>query len=273
MKMYSLMRAFRNPKFALYVASKKYISYYEGFSYNFAKNGEEFLLDKLKSEPINVVFDVGANIGGWTNIALNKFNNALIHSFELSQKTHHTLHKNLSSEKRVRIQNLGLSNKEEIVSYKDYGENSAINTILHETNFHDHRIKPELKNGALTTGDKYCEENNIKAIDLLKIDVEGAEHLVLEGFSNMLKKKAIKVIQFEYGYANGDAKFLIKDFFNFLKDYGYISGPLKPNGVCFMDFSYPLNNFDSGPNYVSILSTETELIKKISGPSIKGFPR
>ena len=46
------------------------------------------------------------------------------------------------------------------------------------------------------TGDDYCKRNNIKEIDILKIDVE-AEHLVLRGFSEMLENGLIKLIQFE----------------------------------------------------------------------------
>ena len=52
------------------------------------------------------------------------------------------------------------------------------------------------------TGDAYCTRHRIERIDLLKIDVEGAEHLVLRGFERMLHERRIEVIQFEYGLAN-----------------------------------------------------------------------
>jgi hypothetical protein len=121
-------------------------------------------------------------------------------------------------------------------------------------------------------GDDFCKENGIESIDLLKIDVEGAEFMVLEGFANMLKNNAIRIIQFEYGYANGDTHTLMKDFFRLLGDYGYVTGPLKKTGVLFMDFVYPLNDFNSGPNFVSLLSNDEELISHISGKSIEGYP-
>lgn len=124
----------------------------------------------------------------------------------------------------------------------------------------------------MTTGDQYCSENNIDRIDLLKIDVEGAEHLVLEGFKTMLAKGAIKVIQFEYGYASGDVKFLIKDYYALFEHYGYKLGPLKPTGVLFMDFQYPLNDFNSGPNYVAVHGKEIALLDGLRGKDIRGFP-
>jgi glycosyltransferase involved in cell wall biosynthesis/precorrin-6B methylase 2 len=47
------------------------------------------------------------------------------------------------------------------------------------------------------TLDLFCQEQNIKKIDYLKIDVEGAESEVLKGAKNLLKQKEIQFIQFE----------------------------------------------------------------------------
>ena len=41
-----------------------------------------------------------------------------------------------------------------------------------------------------------------KTIDLLKLDLEGAEYDALLGFEESIKKGIIKIIQFEYGYIN-----------------------------------------------------------------------
>lgn len=48
--------------------------------------------------------------------------------------------------------------------------------------------------------------------------------MVLKGFERALQAKAIRVIQFEYGYANGDAKFLMKDFYDLLEGFGFRIG-------------------------------------------------
>ncbi len=47
------------------------------------------------------------------------------------------------------------------------------------------------------TLDNFCNEMNIDFIDFMKIDVQGAEYLVLEGAEKLLSKKAIKNIQLE----------------------------------------------------------------------------
>ena len=259
------LKALVNPYFAMYVAAKKFILTYEGFSYSFQKNGEERLLDALADTDVKTVFDVGANIGGWTEIASRKFTNAKVHSFEISQATFKALQQKHIDNTRVFLNNFGLSDKKGEFEYKDYGENSGVNSLITDADFHDNSISPTFVKALVETGNDYCKNNNIEEIDVLKIDVEGAEHLVLKGFSDLLEAGAIKVIQFEYGYTHGDARFLIKDFYKLLGKYDYALGPLKPNGVIFMDFDYALNDFNSGPSYVAVHKSCTAIMEKVKG--------
>jgi FkbM family methyltransferase len=268
-----IFKALTNPYFAMYAKAKKFILKYEGFSYDFDKNGEKRLFEKLENFKINTIFDVGANVGGWTEIALQKLPKSTIHSFEISKKTFQTLRTKHGSNHRVSLNNFGLSNENGEFEYKDYGENSGVNSLIVDADFHDKSITPVIVKATVETGDHYCKRNDIQEIDILKIDVEGAEHLVLGGFSEMLENGLIKLIQFEYGYTHGDAKFLIKDFYKLLEGYGYLLGPLKPTGVLFMDFDYALNDFNSGPNYIAVHKNQKEMIEAVEGKSIKGFPR
>ena len=118
--------------------------------------------------------------------------------------------------KKIIQNNFGLGDKNEFITYKDYGKNSQINTTILDSNFHDNgSTSYELKKTRIETGSKYCDKNNIDFIDFIKIDAEGSDHLVLNGFMDFLDRKAVRLIQFEYGYANGDAKFLMKDYLKF----------------------------------------------------------
>ena len=130
-----------NPKYLLYRISQKYIKNYEGFSYNFENNGELRLIKKLKNQDINVIFDVGANVGDWTSMAIENFPRSRLHSFELSNRTFKNL-KQRNFDERVRLNNIGLSDSVGETLYKDYGENSGFNTILPNADFHDEKIPP-----------------------------------------------------------------------------------------------------------------------------------
>lgn len=48
-------------------------------------------------------------------------------------------------------------------------------------------------------GDELLAREGIREIDFLKIDVEGAEHLVLRGLEGLLRERRVRFVQFEYG--------------------------------------------------------------------------
>lgn len=258
-KFSKLINAMTNPKAAIANICQRYLDGYNGYSYDFFENGESDLIDNISRISPKVVFDVGANVGDWTSIASDLLPNTNFHCFELSKKTFKTLSGRLNRESII-LNNVGLAEKDGTFTYKDYGENSGVNTILLDATYHDNRIKPTIIEANLTTGDIYCYNNGINKIDFLKIDVEGAEHLVLQGFSEMFSKKAIRSVQFEYGYTNGDSRFLMRDFYKFFKEKGYIVGRVRKGPITFREWIYRDNDFTSGPNYVAIRENDEEMV-------------
>ena len=259
----SLTRAASNPKRALALVAQQYLDDYRGYSWNFHKNGEYDLLIKMASTQPKIVFDVGANIGHWAMRAQKLFPLSTIHCFEISKVTFAKLKKNTGHAQFV-ANNIGLADKPGVLEYKDYGKDSGVNTILLDATFHDRTFQPTLLKAEITTGNEYCKAHGIDNIDLLKIDVEGAEHLVLHGFSDLLSRRAIRAIQFEYGYTNGDAKFLMRDFHRFFNGYGYIVGRVKRGPIAFKEWEYKDNNFESGPNFVAVRGDDVALIELLS---------
>ena len=268
-KIFQALKSPKKPQKAIAFIAEKYLDFYNGFSYDFLKNGEEELINKFRKFQPKVVFDVGANVGEWTNIALASYPLSSIHCFEISQKTYNNLTLNIQNNRAI-LNNFGLSNVDGIFDYKDYGEDSGANTILLSATHHDTHIKPNLVTAQLRLGDDYCLQGKIEFIDFLKIDVEGAEHLVLAGFEKMLKKKAIRLIQFEYGYTNGDSRFLMRDFYEFFVKLGYIVGRVQKGGITFEKWTYKNNDFNSGPNYVAIRDDDVDLRKALGLSILRG---
>lgn len=250
-----------NPQIIPYV--ENIINKNRGFSYDFNENGEEDLLQRVANVNPITVFDVGANVGSWSLIAHRLFPNATIHCFELSRTTFETLKNNIGHIPFV-LNNVGLADKTGVFEYKDYGTNSGVNTILLDQIYHDKNTQPKIEKATLLTGAEYCQSNNISHIDFMKIDVEGAEHLVLSGFSDLLVTRSIRVIQFEYGYVNGDSKYLMRDFHRFFNGCGYIVARIQKGPIFFKEWTYKDNDFMSGPNYVAIREDDTDLIRLLS---------
>lgn len=240
-----------------------YSEVYSGFSYDFRKNGELAIIKALPSivgasKP--VIFDVGANVGDWTNLLKQFLPNADVHCFEISPKTFANLKKNTAQLSDIHLNNFGLSDKEGEMVFTDFGENNGGNTLVGNPSF-CHRDNAQKSSAILTTGDAYVSKNNVQRIDFLKMDVEGWEYFVLKGFGEFLDPKNISVMQFEYGYAHADVHTLMRDFYNLLAPKGYAIGRLCKNGVDFSPFHFSLNDFKSGPNFVAC---SPELFEKLS---------
>jgi hypothetical protein len=71
----------------------------------------------------------------------------------------------------------------------------------------------------IKTGKDYVTDNDIKSIDFLKIDTEGYELNVLEGFEDFLEN--VKIIQFEYGGTFLDNNIKLIDVINYLELRGF----------------------------------------------------
>ncbi len=173
---------------------RNFYNHLENLNYQFETNGEERILQILKNFDVETIFDVGANVGNWSKVALSIFKDADIHCFEIVPDTYKILVETLSEFDNVILNNIGLSNQEEDV-YVNYSVNASVLSSLHQTIWQPtEKIK-----SYVSTGDKYSNNKKINKIDLLKIDTENHDFYVLQGFENMFKEDRIRFVQFEYG--------------------------------------------------------------------------
>ena len=86
-------------------------------------------------------------------------------------------------------------------------------------------------------GKDYVNNKNINNIDFLKIDTEGYELYVLQGFEDFLEN--VKLIQFEYGGTFLDNNLKLIDVINYLEKKGFykFSYLTNDNPVLITDFN------------------------------------
>lgn len=230
--------------------------FYENRNHDTYSNGELTVLKKISKLNPSVIIDGGANIGKYSLLINQICPNAKVYSFEPVNSTFEKLKENIA----------GLNN---IVPIKKglYRDNCSkeINIFTSDTHssLYDIQGLPydsnEKQSIELINGDDFLQNNKISTVDLLKIDVEGAEYDAIVGFEKHIEQGKIKAIQFEYGYINISTKKLLIDFYNYFKSKGYIVGKIFPKTVEFRKYEFKYEDF-LGPNFIAVKKTETELI-------------
>ena len=202
----------------LYEFSKSYLDiWYGDNNFNRETNGEFHLLRELVPK-CSVVFDVGANIGFYSNEILSINPKVKIHAFEPDTVPFKEL-TNLP----VVANNIGLGDKEgNKILYRDEVK-STFNSFY---DIHDKKGTP--LNIRVETIDGYCTQNKIDHIDFVKIDVEGYEYYVIKGAERMIKEGRINYIQFEFSGATTISRTFLKDFIELFNNYGYDVYRIKP---------------------------------------------
>lgn len=173
-----------------------------------------------------VFFDVGANVGHYSEAILRRYPSATIHAFDASPYAVEQLRKKFGGNESVKVIERGLSNKAETQVLRSPTQGAGVAT------FYEHlgeKIET-LTTVECITLDKYCEDAGIKEIGLLKVDVEGHELAVLQGALNLLAQRAIHRIQFDGGAAFNSRVFF-RDYWVLFKAYNYSIFRVLPFGL------------------------------------------
>jgi FkbM family methyltransferase len=149
-------------------------------------NGEEkFFMDI--QDNINVIFDVGCR-----SDSMFIYFNGEVHYFDPVEEFIENLKKSKNINKKSYFNNFGLGNDNKELYY--YPKYQSFYDRVNSCHISDDSNKILLH---IKKGIDYVDSKNIKNIDFLKIDTEGYELDVLQGFEDFLEN--VKIIQFEYG--------------------------------------------------------------------------
>jgi FkbM family methyltransferase len=175
-----------------------------------ASSGERVVLGAL--DAASVVFDVGANVGDYSNLVESLVPNARVHAFEPSPTAFHALEASLGG--RACLHGYGLGERDEEIALYAPAPGSPLASISQRR--HPSAEWYPLERVRLRRLDDVCSEEAVTRIDLLKIDVEGHELAVLNGAATMLAEGRIQRIQFEFGGANIDSRTFLRDILDVL---------------------------------------------------------
>jgi FkbM family methyltransferase len=204
-------------KFYVDVVDKR-VTPIDTFNFDMYEKDDSEMLFKLINDG-DTIFDIGANIGWYSNHIAKKFRNSTIYSFEPIPETFNQISANveLNCATNIRLNNLALSSKKEKLTFY---YSPTVTGASSSQNITENQSMTKLELEAETI-DNFISTNSIDKLDFVKCDVEGAEYFVYQGgfetfknhkpivFTEMLRKWAAK-----FGYHPND-------IINYFSQFGY----------------------------------------------------
>jgi FkbM family methyltransferase len=191
-----------------------------------------------KSEP--VIFDVGAADGGVAKTYRESFPKARLHCFEPFPGSFEGLKRNFGSDPRAVCVQKAVADRDDI-AILHANTSSATNSLLpmdeRSAEFWGTGIFERTGQVSVVTTsvDDYCEQAKVSHIDILKIDVQGAEWGVLQGERRMLREHRVSLIYTELIVSptyKGQRK--LHEYLSFFDELGYelldFYSPVRRNG-------------------------------------------
>jgi FkbM family methyltransferase len=229
-------------------------NYLTSKSNNHIFQGENLFISKLYKLDIKYFYDVGANIGDYSNEIL-KIPNSKVVAIEPLKKCYVELLKiKKKYPDRFTPLNIALSNikkKDFIYFANDKSELASIEKKINKIDFFKN-YNNNKKIIQINTLDNIFKKNKTKRLDFLKIDTEGNEKKVLKGSSKLIKNKIIKIIQLEFNLHHLTTNDTIFEITNYLKDYLVFQLNLINGKLLKIDPSDPLANLYYLSNFIFI---------------------
>jgi FkbM family methyltransferase len=189
-------------------------------------NGEEKFFRDIKDK-INIIFDVGSRADSEYSVFTGE-----VHYFDPVSDFIDQLKTKPNLNKASYFNNFGLGEENKQLYY--YPKYESFYDRINSCHASDDSNKILL---SIKKGKDYVIQNNIKTIDFIKIDTEGYELNVLQGFEDFLEN--VKIIQFEYGGTFLDNNKKLIDVIHFLqaKGFSYFSYLTNYGPVLITDFT------------------------------------
>jgi FkbM family methyltransferase len=134
----------------------------------------------------SLVFDLGGYEGQWASDIFSRYC-CKIHVFEPVSEFADKIKTRFAGNKRILVHQFGLSN-----------ENRAVLLSVNKTSSSLYKQRGELKEVRLVKAVDFIQENHIQKIDLMKINIEGAEYDLLEHLIDAGLISSINNIQVQF---------------------------------------------------------------------------
>ena len=227
--------------------SQNYQGKGNGWSTESIENEVNNCLSLLKINPKNFI-DIGANKGEYTKYLLKRKPNLECHIFEPSEKNFEIL-KNRFAYHNIFINKIGLSNSNKKSKLYSNYSGSGIASLTKRRLKH-FQVKMNIEEDIeLQRFDNYWKDKDL-TLDYIKIDVEGHELDVIEGFGDLIYRS--RLIQFEFGGCNIDTRTFFQDFWYYFTEKNFLIYRITPRGPLLIKNYSEKDEYFSTTNYIAL---------------------
>jgi FkbM family methyltransferase len=205
----------------------------------------------LKSLKIDnpVVFDVGANIGLYTEALLKLIPGASVFAFEPSTSAQKAFENRFNGHANVHLIPIALGSENKSLNLYSDKNGSGLASLTKRRIEHFGIEMNYVESISCRKLDDWSIEQGIYP-DFIKIDVEGHELDVLNGALLGLSK--VSVVQFEFGGCNIDTRTFFQDFWYFFAANGFSIYRITSSGVVSILSYSEEDEYFSTTNYLAV---------------------
>lgn len=200
----------------------------------------------MASSASTTVVDVGANVGAWTLAWLANCPTARVICVEPSSANVATLSERFTDDARVEIVQAATGSRNGVACLAAPSMGSVRATLFPDAS----EEMPLTETVRLVTIDQLHRDLNLSVVDVLKLDVEGAELDTLLGANATLARTGI--VQFEYGEPDLHSRVWFRDLWEFFTEAGFTILRLTPRGPKVIDHYEPALEVPRCTNFVAV---------------------
>ncbi|MEN9573772.1 MAG: hypothetical protein RL514_1627 [Verrucomicrobiota bacterium] len=193
------------------------------------------LLSRLLTRPDMVYLDAGANVGEQTVFAAKRLPRGQVFAFEPTTEVFQVLSENVRANgfTHVRAEKLGLGEQSgELPIYSSHAEVASDGTVNEgvPTLFSSTDRGTVIERVRIVRLDDFLAPLNLPRLDVMKVDVEGAEMIVLKGAVETIKRhRPVFIVEVHEGTSQS-AGHSVRELLQFIQRLGYRIEGLQPDG-------------------------------------------
>jgi FkbM family methyltransferase len=201
-----------------------------------------------------VVFDVGANVGLWSQALVERLPGARMFLFEPSSCCRRAIAERCLPNSEVIPAAVGRASGEAMLYSSSPTDGTASlhvrrDSFFSEREYHEYKVE-------VTTIDTFVASQKLDFVDYIKMDIEGHELDALLGAEYALKQGTIGALSFEFGSGNINSRTFFHDFWDLLGRNSYLLYRITPAGrlLPIQRYYEDLEYFRGVSNYVARLA-------------------